>query len=275
MGMTSPLKKESGFHNFLSLVVDTVQQMRDGELRLVAGSLAYSTVLGLVPFMAVVAAIFQMIGGLDLLYPKMEYLLLQNMKEAAGGQTAHFIRQFLQNISAGKVGTTGAFFLLLTSLRLIHVMDLGIHRVWNQTDSRPFYKRVIYHWLLLLLIPMALATYVAFMSLEQFQLVQKFLPAFITNSLLLMACLFLIYKFVPDRNVATKNAAASSMLAAISLYCVHKGFALLAAKVFSYNKIYGSFAAVPLLLLWILSIWYVVLGGVALSASLEKRRGAE
>jgi membrane protein len=113
---------------------------------------------------------------------------------------------------------------------------------------------------------------VAFMSLDQFQMVQKMLPPFLTNSLILMGCLFVIYKFAPDRNVATKNALFSSLLAAVSLYCVHKGFAYLAAKVFSYNKIYGSFAAVPLLLLWILSIWYVVLGGVALSACLEKRR---
>ena len=135
------------------IVKDMIQQMRDGELALVAASLSFSTAIALVPFIAVVLATFQSIGGLEALYPKVEALLLRNMREAAGSDVTNFIRIFLKNISAGKLGTTGAVLLFLTSIRLLHDMEVAIHRVWNVRNSRPFYKRLIYQWALILVIP--------------------------------------------------------------------------------------------------------------------------
>lgn len=274
MGMTSLFKKDFGFKTLKSVLMDTLQQMRDGELQLVAASLAFSTVIALVPFIAVVLATFQSIGGLEVLYPKVESFLLRNMREAAGSDVTKFIRIFLQNINAGKLGSTGVIVLFITSIRLLHDMEVGIHRVWNLRNTRPFYKRLIYQWGLILAIPVFLAVYIGFTSLEQFQFVHSILPQGLTNSLVLIGSLFLIYKFVPDAQVRSKAALISSLIASATLYGVHKSYSALAMKFFSYNKIYGSFAALPILLLWILTIWYVILGGVALCASLQKRRVA-
>lgn len=268
------LTNKLGLKTLWSVLKDTLQQMRDGELALVAASLSFSTAIALVPFIAVVLATFQSIGGLEAFYPKVEALLLRNMREAAGSDVTKFIRIFLKNISAGKLGTTGAIFLFLTSIRLLHDMEVGIHRVWNQRNTRPFYKRLIYQWGLILAIPVFLAVYVGFTSLEQFQFVHRVIPAVASNTLVLVGTLFLIYKLVPDLQVRTKAAFVSSLIAALTLYGVHKSYALLAIKFFAYNKIYGSFAALPILLLWILTIWYVILGGVALCASLQKRHVA-
>lgn len=271
MDMIFQYKKDFGLKNLWSVIKDTIQQMRDGELQLVAASLAFSTAVALVPFIAVVLATFQSIGGLEALYPKVEALLLRNMREAAGGDVTKFIRIFLRNISAGKLGTTGALFLFITSIRLLHDMEVGINRVWNQPNTRPFYKRLIYQWSLILAIPVFLAIYVGFTSLEQFQFVHRLIPAGASNSLVLVGCLYLIYKLVPDVAVRSRAAFLSSLFASITLYGVHKAYSALAFSFFSYNKIYGSFAALPLLLFWILTIWYVILGGVALCASLQKR----
>jgi membrane protein len=116
-----------------------------------------------------------------------------------------------------------------------------------------------------------LAIYVGFNSLEQFQMVRRILPTGVSNAGLLFFSLFLIYKLVPDLSVHWRSAFISSVLSAMAMYGVHKGFAYLTAGVFNYNKIYGSFAALPILLLWILAMWYAILGGVALCASLQKR----
>lgn len=249
----------------------TLRQMRDGELQLVAASLSFSTTVGLVPFLAVVLATFQSIGGLEALYPKVEGFLLIYLREAAGGDVTKFIRIFIKNINAGKLGTTGAIFLFLTSLKLLHDMEVGINRVWAHPRTRPFYKRLIYQWLLILLIPVALAIYVGFTTLEQFQFARRILPLALSNSLVLIGSLFLIYKLVPDLKVQTKAAVISAFVASAGLYGVHKGFAYLTIEVFNYNKIYGSFAAIPLLLLWMLSLWYVILAGVALCAGIQNR----
>lgn len=255
-----------------TVLKDTLQQMRDGELQLVAASLSFSTAMALVPFIAVVLATFQSIGGLEALYPKVEALLLSNMKEAVGPGFIKGVKSILKRISAGKVGTAGAVFLFIASIRLLHDMEMGIHRVWNERNTRPFYRRLIYHWSLLLAIPLFLAVYVGFMTLEQFQFVHRMVPAFVSNSLVLVGTLFLIYKLVPHVQVGTRAALVSSLLASAALFAVHKGYVFLAKSFFSYNKLYGSLAVLPLLLLWILSLWYVVLGGVALCASLQRRR---
>lgn len=268
------LKKDFGFKNFWNVVLDTTKQMRDGEIQLVAASLSFSTAVALVPFLAVVLATFQSIGGLDAFYPKVESLLLQNLREAAGSETTKFIRIFLKNINAGKLGTTGAVLLFITSIRLLHDMEVGINRVWNQPNTRPFYKRLIYQWALILVIPVLLAIYVGFTSLEQFKFVHRIVPAGISNGLILIGSLFFIYKMVPDVVVHRRSALISSIITAILLFGVHKTYSLLAMQFFNYNKIYGSFAAIPLLLFWILTIWYVILGGVALCASLQKRHVA-
>lgn len=267
-------KVNLGFDKLKGVLRDTLQQMRDGELQLVAASLSFSTALALVPFLAVVLATFKSIGGLEFLYPKVEALLLSNMREAAGSEATKFIRIFLKNINADKLGTAGAIFLFLTSLRLLHDMEVGIHRVWNQPNTRPFYKRLIYQWALILAIPVLLAIYVGFTSMEQLAFAHRVMPMALTNSLLLIGILFTIYKFVPNLKVHLNAALISAILTAGSLYGVHNGYALLAKKFFAYNKIYGSFAALPLLLLWIFTIWLVILGGVALCASLQKRRVA-
>lgn len=259
------------FKNFWGVIKDTIQQMQDGELALVASSLSFSTIVGMVPFLAVVTATFQSIGGFEALYPKVEFFLLMNLREAAGSDLTKWLRIFLKNINAGKVGTMGAIFLFLTSLRLLHDMEVGIHRVWNQKNTRPFYKRLIYQWVLILLIPVALAIYVGFNTSDQFQVARKLLPSGFMNGMVLVVSLFLIYKLVPDLWVHWRSAFISSLLAAAGMFGVHKGFAYVTVYVFNYNKIYGSFAAIPILTLWILSLWYVILAGVALCASLQKR----
>jgi membrane protein len=92
-----------------------------------------------------------------------------------------------------------------------------------------------------------------------------------SNTLVLVGTIFLIYKLVPDLPVRTKSAFISALWASVSIFATHKGFTYLAIKVFNYNKIYGSFAAIPILLLWLLAIWYVILAGVALCAGMHKQ----
>ncbi len=255
----------------LQVLKNTGRQMQDGELQLVAASLSFSTIIGLVPFLAVVLATFKSIGGLEALYPKVEAFLLIYLREAAGSDVTKFIRIFIQNINAGKLGTTGAIFLFITSLKLLSDMDVGINRVWAQPRTRPFYKRLIYHWVLILMIPVVLAIYVGFITMEQFEFVRRIFPVALSNTLVLVGTIFLIYKLVPDLPVRTKSAFISALWASVSIFATHKGFTYLTIKVFNYNKIYGSFAAIPILLLWLLAIWYVILAGVALCAGMHKQ----
>lgn len=249
-----------------------LSQMRDGELRLVATSLSFTTALAMIPFLAVVLATFQSIGNLEALYPKVESLLLSNFKVAAGPEATKWIRIILRNIQGQSLGITGAAFLFIASLRLFHGMEMAVHRVWNIPNSRPLYKRIFVYWLLILLIPLGLAIYVGLGSMSQFQMATRLVPAAIADSLLLFGGLFIVNKYVPQHRVAFVPALVGSLISGGGLWLVQKVFKVVGYQVFAYNKIYGSLAALPLILLWILAIWNVILAGVAITASLQKRR---
>lgn len=272
-----PIKKLKSYTRLYSgkvhtLVKDLVLQMRDGEIQLVAASLSFSTILSLVPFLAVILATFQFMGGDDILYTKVENLLLLYFKDAAGAQFTQIIRTSIRNIHKGTLGATGVLFLVFTSFRLMHDMEFGIHRVWNQKNSRPLFKRIFIYWFLMMLMPIALAIYAGGTTLIRLQLGRAYIPGQFTAIAVLTGILYLAYKYVPDLVVKKMSAFVSALLAAMGIVAVHSTFTYVAVKFFRFNNIYGSFAALPIFLFWVLTIWYVILAGVAICASTQRRQ---
>jgi membrane protein len=255
----------------LILAKDFVAQMRDGEIQLVAASLSFSTILSIVPFFAVILATFQFLGGNDILYTRVENLLLAYFKEAAGTEFTQVIKFSIRNIHTGTLGATGAGFLVVTSFRLMHDMEYGIHRVWNQKNSRPLFKRIFIYWFLMMFLPIALAIYAGVTTLIKMEFGRAYLPGSFTALGVLTGVLFLAYKFVPDMPVNKKPAFFAALTAAVGVIIVHNTFTWVTVKFFRFNNIYGSFAAVPIFLIWVLTIWYVILGGVAICASTQRR----
>lgn len=251
---------------------DLALQLRDGEIQLVAASLSFSTLLSVVPFLSVILATFKFLGGDDVLYSRVENLLLLYFKEAGGPQFTQVIKMAIRNIHAGSLGFVGAAFLVLTSFRLMHDMEFGIHRVWNKKNSRPLLKRFFIYWFLVIILPVFLAIYVGFTTLIRMEFGKKYLPGTLTGMTTLVVILYLVYKFVPDLKVKAKSAFFSALMAALGLWGVQSTFSWVTVKFFRINNIYGSFAALPIFLIWVLAIWYVILGGVAICASTQRHQ---
>lgn len=253
---------------------DLIRQLRDGEIQLVAASLSFSTVLSLVPFLAVILATFKFMGGDDILYSRVENLLLLNFKQAAGAEFVRAIKFSIRNIHAGSLGFSGALILVITSFRLMQDMEHGIHRVWNQKNTRPLLKRFFAYWVLVITLPIFLAIYVGVTTLIRMELGKKYMPGSLTGYAVLALILYLVYKYVPDLKVKvkTKSAFFSAVMATAGLGVVQSTFTWVTVKFFRFNNIYGSFAFLPIFLIWILTIWYVILGGVALCASTQRRQ---
>lgn len=269
--MTLPFKVAFIWERLKLLIGDTKKQVRDGELQLVAASLAFSTAIALIPFLAVVLATFQSIGNLEVFYPKVESLLLMHFKTAAGSEATKWIRIIIRNVGDGRMGVTGAIVLFITSLRLLHDMEVGVHRVWNLKNRRPLYRRIFAYWIFILLLPVGLAVYVGLDSLEHLQFARRLVPAWLSNGAILFGSLFLIYKYVPDIRVKNKAALAAAIIAGIGLWLAQLSFKWLGFQVFNYNRIYGALGAIPLLLIWMLTLWNIFLAGVAITASIQKR----
>ncbi len=237
---------------------------------MVAAALSFSTVLSLIPFMAVSLAAIQYIGGLETIYPKIEKAALQYFEGPTGVEGTKIIQKVFRRIQAGKMGAWGAVALVLASIFLINDMERGLHRIWNLPGRRPVYQRIFFYWVALILFPAGLAIYVAVSSLKMFGGVDGPIPISFLNLPILFFTLFFIYKVVPNTKVSTQSALLGAIVSTAGLSMLYKIFKWMSQSFFSWGKLYGSFAAIPGLLIWILLTWYVILIGAAITASFRK-----
>lgn len=238
-------------------------------MRLVAASLAFSTVLAIIPFLVVTLAVFQSIGGLEFLAPKIQGLFFRYFREALGLEFLQIFRGVLRRINASTLGTTAALFLVFTSFRLLQDMEYGINRMWRKQPSRSLIKRFGLAWVLMLLIPVFLAIYAGFRSLQILQPLLKVYRSWIDAGVGIGG-IFLIYKFIPEVKVETKKAILGAFISGLGLVALQKSFSFITKSVFNINSIYGSVATIPLFLLYILVVWYIILTGAAFVAYLHK-----
>ena len=99
------------------------------EIRFCSASLAFSTLLSLIPFLIIVLVVLQSIGGFDKFYPEIESLLISYLKEATGSTVSQYIKNSIASFQPKALGVTGGILLLITSLGLIRNIDYAIHRI--------------------------------------------------------------------------------------------------------------------------------------------------
>lgn len=241
------------------------------EIRFAAASLAFSTLLSLIPFLIIVLAVLQSIGGLEKFYPQIETLMISYLKEATGSTVSMYIKNSLIQFKPRTLGVTGGVLLVLTSLGLIRNIDFAFHRIWKIKITAPLYTRIWLYWIILVMVPFILALYAGLKSVNYINGVSQTVEQQFLFSLGSAFFLYLIYSVIPQAKVNFVSAAAPALLASACLAIVQKSFLWASLKVFKQNKIYGSLASFPIFLVWLLVIWYVVLSGVALSAFLQNR----
>lgn len=244
-------------------------QLTNGDLQLNAAALSFSTVLSLIPFFAVTLAIVQYFNGLEALYPKIEALLLSFLKGPAGNEGIEIIKKIFKRIQNGRAGTVGAVTLVLASMLLMKDIERAFHRVWNISNKRPLFKRIFFYWLLIMLIPFLLAGSVALSSLKQIHEASIKTGAPIWPIIILYLSLFFLYKLIPNIKVKVIPALLGAAIGTAGLVALFKFFKILTTEVFNYSKVYGSVAALPALLIWILITWYIILLGASFTASLQ------
>ncbi|HVK60763.1 MAG TPA: YihY/virulence factor BrkB family protein [Bdellovibrionales bacterium] len=259
------------FRKFRQIVWQTIQQMRDSDAPILAGSLAFTTVISLVPLLAVSLSVFMAYGGLESLFQKIEPFILQNLVEASGAEISRLLRRSIQRVHSGAIGFWGILGLLVASTKLFYDMERAVQRVWRLKANRSLFGRILIYWLVMFLTPLVLAGLLGVLSSKDvnfFAHVPKktFAAAFVFFAFVG------IYKFVPACRVHWRSALTSAVVATASVALVQVFYSGIMKNILRMNKVYGSLAGVPIFLLWLLVMWWICLAGVALSAVLEERR---
>lgn len=238
-----------------------------------ASALTYSTLLAIVPILAIVFAIARGFGFEKL----METQIVNSFGGPSETTTAilRFVDSYLSQAKSGVFIGVGLFMLLWTVLNLVNHMESTFNHIWQVKKARSMYRKITDYSSMLLLIPILLVAsggLSIFMStmlknIEDFALlapVGKFLVR-LTPFVLTWLMFTGLYVFMPNTKVSLRHALLSGILAGTA----HQAFQFLYISsqlwVSRYNAIYGSFAALPLFLLWMQISWTICLFGAELT----------
>ena len=248
----------------------TWRRVQDADVNFLAGSLAFTTVLSLVPLLAVSLSVFNALGGLETLFSKVEPFILKNFVEASGVQISKTIHSSIARVHSGTLGIVGSIALLASSTKLFHDVETSVHRVWRIGTSRNIFRRIVVYWVVMFMGPLILAAVVGLIGSKDVNLI-KVLPKGGILIVFAFVAFLSIYKFVPSVKVSWRAALLSSLIATCGVGIFQSFYTELTKNILRLNKIYGSLASIPIFLLWILVLWWVCLLGAALCAILDDR----
>ncbi len=241
-----------------------------GEIQLVAAALSFTTLLSIIPFFAVGLATLQYFDGLEKLSIQVQGLLLEFFKGAVKTEDVQTIKSIIRSFQPAKLGAVGAIGLLITSMMLIREMEKAFHYVWKIPNKRPLYRRVFGYWALLLTFPVIAAVLTSLSSVKAIVWATSGLPKSLTQFLFATAICTAMFKAVPNTKVLWSSGLFGGLVSGLGIAGLIQFYGAATAHLFSYSKFYGGLASVPAFLIWVLSLWYVVLLGVAVTSIWNK-----
>ncbi len=243
-----------------------------------AGSLTYTTLLALVPLLTVTFAIFSAFPAYSRLRQQAYELLFDNLVPAVGGEVQSYVDQFMSNAAA--LTGFGVVGLAVTSIILFFSVEAVFNAIWRATDPRPLVVRILSFWAVLTVTPLLLGASLSVSSraLAEFRasddatfgLLNLLLPG-----LFEAAAFTLMYLSIPNRDVHWKDAILGGVTAALLMEVSKIGFGLYITAFPTYETIYGALSAVPIFLLWLYTVWSIVLFGAEITAALPEWRAGK
>jgi membrane protein len=251
------------------------ERFREDRLGLTASSLTFTTTIALVPFFTVALAVFTAFPMFSKLQGAVQAWLVQSLiPDAIARQVLGYLTQFAGK--ASRLGAVGLAVLFITALALVLTIDRTLNSIWRVKRPRPLAQRVLIYWAVMTLSPLLLG---ASLSISSYVIsasrglvaampgaIQVLLD--VIEFVLLAGGLTALYRFVPNTPVRPGHAWAGGLFAATGIEFARRLLALYLAKVPTYSAVYGAFATVPILLVWIYVAWVIVLFGAVIAAYL-------
>ena len=244
-----------------------------------ASSLAYTTLLSIVPLIAVMFGLFGKISILQDVSASIQEFIFSNFVPHFGQTIQGYIGGF--STKASQLTITGSMVLVLIAIMLMATIDNAFNRIWFVTKKRNPVARLLVYWAVLtmgpLLIGVGLASTSYLLSLPVVADVDSslnikahllsWLP-FLTTSI----AFTLLYILVPNCYVTKRHALAGGVICAILFEFAKYGFGIYVRAMPSYENIYGAISIIPLFLIWIYVSWMIVLFGAHITFCLSSFR---
>jgi membrane protein len=244
-----------------------------------AASLTFTTLLSLVPLLTIALTLFSAFPVFDDFYTQIKNFVLANMMPGTGGRMiSRYTEQFAE--SAAKLTAVGITFLALTAMLMMLTIDHAFNTIWRVSRPRPLVQRILIYWAVLTLAPLlvggslSLTSWLVGMSAGYARQIPalgvvllKIMPVILTT-----AAFSLLFRIVPNRFVPLRHAIIGGVAAALVFEFMNRGFAAYILYFPTYKLVYGTFASIPIFLLWVYLSWLTVLLGALITASLSHWR---
>lgn len=251
------------------------ERFADARLGVSASSLTFTTVLALVPLFVLGLAVFSVFPMFGQFQEAIQRWLLERLvPESIARQVLSYLTQF--SSQASRLGSAGLAAVLLSALFLMVTIERTLGQIWRVRRQRPLPQKVLLYWAAVTLVPLllggslAITSYVVTASRDVVNVLPGAMRWMLDSFefLLMTACVSGLYFYVPYARVLWRHAFTAGFLVAASLEVAKKAMAFYLLEVPTYSLVYGAFAAVPILLVWIYVTWLLVLLGAVLASSL-------
>ena len=266
-------KTKFSVYNIIKTIYLCINRFTKDRIVNKASALTYSTLLAIVPILAIVFAIARGFG--------VSTIMEHQFRNGFGGATEtsdtilEFVNSYLSQTKGGVFIGVGLIMLLWTVINLVSNIEITLNRIWGVKKSRNMYRKITDYFSMFLLMPILIVVsggLSIFMStmlkqIEDFVLlapIMKFLIRLIP--FVLTWFMFTgLYIFMPNTKVKFKHALISGILAGSAYQAFQFLYISSQLWVSRYNAIYGSFAALPMFLLWLQISWTICLFGAELT----------
>ncbi len=300
---------QSFLRNLVRLILITIEEFCKNDLSLRSGALTYAVLLSLVPMLAMSTAVVKGLGGGDQLReaaytyistlehsspqkqaspsPEKSEVDPTSSDMAAGRLTDHLrsavdkIFDYVNRTNFATLGTIGVIGILFSVVLVLSHIESAMNAIWKVQKSRSIIRKISDYLTLLILLPISVnVAFAASAFLTNPQLASKvdlIIPFVWLQALLLKLLpvffialtLYVIYIFFPNTRVKTLPAVFGATLAAILWFSVQNMYFTLQVGVAKYNAIYGSFATLPLFLIWMYFGWIFILVGAQVAFAFQ------
>ena len=244
----------------------------------IASSLTFTTLLAIVPVVTIALTVVSAFPVFSALIGQLQHFIVANLVPSSVNAVTGYTEKFSKN--AAGLTTVGILFLGVTALMLMFTIEGALNDIWRVTFQRRILRRIVIYAVMLVVGPVLigaslwLTSYLITLSLNLVSAGPAGNSAFLkTVPLLLTAAAFsLLYFFVPNREVAARDALVGGIVAGACFEAMKSGFGFYVTHFPSDKMVYGAFALVPIFLFWIYLSWLIVLGGAVLAAALPEWR---
>lgn len=246
-----------------------------------AAALTYTTLLAMVPLLAIAFAIFSAFPAFEAIQDRLEAVLFENLVPEVGLEVRGYLTNFTKNTT--NLTAVGVVALGFSAVLLLATIEATFNRIWRVERNRTLVSRLLIFWTMLTLGPLLLAasfslTTDVFSAIDRLSwdgsnlvpleavgrdgTLQRVFAAVIQT-----VAFTVMFMLVPARQVRPRDALIGGAVSGIMLELLKWGFRAYLTAFPTYQTIYGAMAVVPIFLIWLYLGWTIVLIGAVFAAS--------